>query len=202
MMPFLAFELIFGIVAIALVALTGLIVRAVRRKRQADSPQAADAPAEPEPARASRASLEKAAAPEPQSGNPPAPRRRQLASFAEAATDETRLVLAEVATALPSAPSVAIGSDAAALARTALDDRSEYDLVVLARLEEAFEALQAGTLSLEAYMERLQTEAAEIEQRIAALGDDGDPGERDVARAAQESVHWCLDWAHEQAQLD
>jgi hypothetical protein len=201
-MPFLAFELIFGFVAIALVALTGLIVREIRRKRRADSQRLADAPAEPEPAKASRAPLEKAAAPEPQSENPSAPRRRQLASFAEAAADETRLELAEVATALPSAPSVAIGSDAEGLAPTVVDDRTEYDLVVLARLEEAFEALQAGTLSLEAYMERLQAEAAEIEQRLAALGDDGDPGERDAARAAQESVHWCLDWAHEQAQQD
>jgi hypothetical protein len=76
---------------------------------------------------------------------------------------------------------------------------ADYGQAVLDRLEEAFEALQAGEIALEAYRTRVLAEQAAVEARIAVLQTDVESDELDAALAAQESVRWCLDWADEQA---
>jgi hypothetical protein len=85
-----------------------------------------------------------------------------------------------------------------ASAETDEADAPPFDAQVLARLEAAFEALQGGEITLDTYAERLGEENAAVEQRIAELGDQGDPGAVEAALAARESVRWCLDWAEEQ----
>lgn len=180
-MSFTLFMLLYIVVAIALLAVIGVILRNFRRKRQekAQSPRTQEGAGE---RRAPKTKLAATAVPEPET--PPPPRRRQLQSFAtaEKAASETPTVADTIA-----APTA---------------DDGDYAQAVLGRLENAFDRLQADAITLDAYRAEVLAEQAAIEQRIAALRPGGDGPEMDAALAAQESARWCLDWADEQARHD
>jgi hypothetical protein len=192
-MPFPAFELILAAVAIILLVVIGIMVRGLRRRRQAGTDQP-NAEPELKPAEAPLPGLKMA--PE---AEPAAVRRRQLTSFAEAAAEANA---GDTLTVLPKAPAVEAWPSDTALAETpdalAHDEGRDFERAVLARLEEAFDALESGALTLDAYLARVEAEAGAVERHIAELSDDTDPTEVDAALAARESVRWCLNWAKEQ----
>lgn len=227
-MSFLVFQLVFAAVALALVVVVALLARQLIARRQAREMGLSEVPstvvAEPQPQ--SRFGLGRKAAepdPEPAADAPPVVRRRQLHSFAEAErvaaeADTVALpVLEPEETAEPEvepepitqvsveAFAVEAAEDPEAAPLTPLDPEDmtdaalDYSEAVLGRLEEAFEGLQSGELTLAAYRQRIEGEQAAVEARIAALQPAGDSAELDAALAAQESVQWCLDWAEEQA---
>ena len=204
-MSFFVFKLIFAVIALALLVVAGFIVRNHRRGRQAVNPATARPP-EPKAARLKMPSLAKKA-PDPAPEEPATPRRRQLHSFAEA-----EKTAAEEAAAPQAEPLAEIESDAAEPAVPQPIDEpadegydftdhyaDDYAQAVLGRLEQAFEALQAGEMALPAYRERVRAEQVAVEQRIAALEREIESDELDAALAARESVRWCLDWADAQA---
>lgn len=180
-MSFFMFQLIFAGLAIVLLVVGGLIVRELRRR-------SASPKARPTPTKAARPRKPRAArtAPEPEPESPPPPRRRQLQSFVENERSEQAEADGPApATEAPPAP-----------------PEADYSQAVLARLEAAFDRLQAGELALDDYRDRLLGEQAAIEERIALLHDGGDDSgggaELEAALAARESVRWCLDWVDEQ----
>jgi len=209
-MSFLLFKLLFAGVVIALLLVAGLIVRSLRRKRQgAAPPPQQTAPQQAAPARSFASRRQKPAAEdEAEPAEPAAPRRRQLKTFADA---ERVLVepglLAEPIAPTETAPPPESEPEPAAVAEAEAEPAdepadtagSDYGQVVLDRLEQAFEALQAGEIALPAYRARVAAEEAEVEQRIAVLQKDVESDELDAALAARESVRWCLNWADEQA---
>jgi hypothetical protein len=207
-MSFLLFKLLFAGVVIALLLVAGLIVRSLRRKRQGAAPRPQQtAPQQAAPAR-SFASRRQKSEEEAEPAEPAAPRRRQLKTFADA---ERVLVepglLAEPIAPAEKAPPPEPEQEPAAVAEVEAEPADEpadtadgdYGQVVLDRLEQAFEALQAGEITLSTYRARVVAEEAEVEQRIAALQKDVESDELDAALAARESVRWCLNWADEQA---
>lgn len=208
-MSFLLFKLLFAGVVIALLLVAGLIVRSLRRKRQgAAPPPQQTAPQQAAPAR-SFASRRQKSEEEAEPAEPAPPRRRQLKTFADA---ERVLVepgllaepIAPTEAAPPPEPEQEPEPAAVAEAEPADDEPadtagSDYGQIVLDRLEQAFEALQAGEITLPTYRARVVAEEAEVEQRIAALQKDVESDELDAALAARESVRWCLNWADEQA---
>lgn len=230
-MSFLVFQLIFAVVALALIAVVVLLVRQLLAKRQAREAGIGEAQstvvAEPQP----RFGLgRKVAEPEPEPAveAPQPARRRQLHSFAEAervAAEADAVVLPVLEPEMKAEPTfeaepitqiaveeVAIEQDygepvaepeEAPLTELDAEDMTDaaldYSEAVLGRLEEAFESLQNGELTLAAYRQRIEAEHAAVAARIAALQPGGESAELDAALAAQESVQWCLDWAEEQA---
>lgn len=74
----------------------------------------------------------------------------------------------------------------------------DYDQAVLGRLEEAFEALQAGDITLDSYRKLILAEEDAVDRRVAMLEIEGDSAKLQAALVAQESVRWCLDWANDQ----
>jgi hypothetical protein len=205
-MPFLAFEPILAAVAILFLVVIGFTVRGLRRKRQAAAGQPNAEPERQPESRPSEAPLpglkKNAPEPDPEPAEGSVPRRRQLHSFAEAAAVEADE--GETLTVLPEAPAAEAWPADTALAETpdapAQDESADFEQAVLARLEEAFDALESGALTLDAYVARVEATEAEVEQRIAERSDDTDPTELDAALAARESVRWCLNWAKERDQ--
>lgn len=122
----------------------------------------------------------------PQSGPEPEPE-----PFAPLVADFTPVAAEPFAEPLPPAPVEAESEHVPA----ALPD---YDQAVLGRLEEAFEALQAGEITLDTYRERILAEEAAVDRRVAMLEAEGDSADLQAALVAQESVRWCLDWANDQ----
>jgi hypothetical protein len=185
-MSFAVFMLIYVGIAIAFLAVAWRILRDLRRKRGDAAPKPRPAERERRAPKVTFPALRKAAAPEPQPEAPPPPRRRQLHSFAEA----------EKAASEPEMPPPA--SDAAA-ADASVADEANHPEALLHRLEIAFDRLQSGEITLEAYRTEVTAELAEIERRIATLGDDPQGAEMAAALAEQESARWCLEWADKQA---
>jgi hypothetical protein len=201
-MPFLVFKLVFVALAAALLAILLLVGMRIWRARQSKAVETAGESRVAELASAVSALAETAAQPEAEALSPAPMRRRQLQSFAE---NERLAEEAEAAALLPLAPTepgpapAEAGGEASEPQQAYLPEQeSEFDAAVLARLEEAFDALQSGEISLEAYRERLLAEQATVEERVAVLETGGDSEELDAALAAQESVEWCLNWAAEQ----
>lgn len=193
-MPLTIMKLLFVTLALALLVVVVLIVRQVLRKR--DGQPAAPRPRKAAPAPKPRGRAREKADPEPEP-SPPSPRRRQLHSFAE--SERAATVELEPSIPFPEAPA----DEPAPLAEQELStaatpDPTSFDAEVLARLEAAFEGLQAGEFSLQAYRELLLAEKAAIERRIALLESGGDGPELEAALTARESVQWCLDWAAQQ----
>lgn len=160
---------------------------------------------------------------EPEADEPLPPRRRQLHSFAEAernAAEADAVVLpvlepeaeaepevepeqmaqTDLAPQFEAEPEEAPAAELEAEHMT--DEALDYSEAVLGRLEEAFEELQGGEITLATYRERMQAEQAAVEARVAALQPGGESAELDAALAARDSVLWCLDWAEEQASAD
>jgi hypothetical protein len=182
-MSFALFLLIYIAVAIALVAVIWLILRDLRRKRHGKAqPPRAREPRERRAPKAAFPGRKKAPAAEPQPETPPAPRRRQLHTFAEA--ERTASEPAGDPSPVPAA----------------VEAVEDYAQASLKRLEDAFERLQSDDITLDAYRAEVLAEQAAIEQRIAALGDDAEGAEMAAARAALESTRWCLDWADQQTE--
>jgi hypothetical protein len=221
-MSSLVFELVSAVVGIGFLAVLAFIVRELRRKRPTEAQEPSTRP-ETEPALKGAmgprlAWKKKASEAEPEPFEPPAPRRRQLASFAEAAAAEAEQAERETLVVLPEVPLAQARPCETApadlsRAETGLlevadvpapegcaNQGSDFEETVLARLEDAFDALQSGALTLEAYEACVRAAQAEVEQRIAELSDDTDPTALDAALAARESVRWCLDWAKEHSQ--
>lgn len=74
-----------------------------------------------------------------------------------------------------------------------------FSATVLARLEQAFERLQDGKITLAEYVLEVQGEQATVEAHLTALYTrDADPAVIDDAISAQDAVRWCLDWARDQ----
>jgi hypothetical protein len=203
-MSFAVIKLIFGAIAVALLVVLFLVWRQLRGGRPSAAPAASEASG------TKLSKLRKAAPttaePRPEAG--PAPvRRRQLASFAEderiASADDERPGAATASPVEPPAPVIEeppapVELSPEPMLEASSSDEQPFDEAVLARLESAFEAYQAGEMTLEAYAERLHGEQAVVDRRIEALGSEGQPAELEAARAAQESVRWCLDWVNEQ----
>lgn len=206
-MSYLVFQLMFAALAVALAVVAALIVREVRKRRAVDRPSEEHAETEaPQPRKVGLG--RRAASPAP--AEAPA-RRRQLQSFVEQERQ------AEGMEAPPIAPEAAAQPLPEPANETGLEDTpdsgpepdlaSESDLgpepdldrAVMGRLEAAFEALQAGEITLDAYRERIEAEEAALDRRIATLGSSAGEPELDAALAARESVRWCLGWADEQA---
>lgn len=169
--------------------------------------------------------------PEAVADAPPVARRRQLHSFAEAErvaaeADAVALPVLEpemkAEPAFEAEPITQIAVEEVPLEQAATEPMAEpeeapsteldagdmtdaaldYSEAVLGRLEEAFESLQGGELTLAAYRQRVEAEHAAVEARISALQHAGESADLDAALAAQESVQWCLDWAEEQANAE
>lgn len=169
--------------------------------------------------------------PEPAADAPQPARRRQLHSFAEAervAAEADAVVLPVLEPEMKAEPEFeaepitqvaveeVVAEEAAAEPMTEPEETPlteldaedmtgaalDYSEAVLGRLEEAFESLQNGEVTLAAYRQRIEAEHAAVEARIAALRPAGESAELDAALAAQESVQWCLDWAEEQANAE
>lgn len=171
----LVFQLVFATLAVALVA-AALIVR--RRRAAARPPEML---------------------PEEQPEAEAPVRRRQFQSFV---AQEQQAEATEVPPAVPEAATQPLPEPANESGLSPESDLSpEPDLseAVMGRLEAAFEALQAGEITLGAYRERIEAEEAVLDRRIAALGSRAGEPELDAALAARESVRWCLGWADEQA---
>lgn len=224
-MSFMVFQLLFAVIALALVVVAVLVVRQIARKGRSNEP-APSSLVEPKAPKLRMPGLgRKVPEPEPQSDEPAPPRRRQLHSFVEAersAAEIDTVVLpvpepepeAEAAPEIEARPAVEPIAEiefepepekapAAELeAKPMTEEALDYSEVVLARLEVAFEDLQGGEITLEAYRARMQAEQAAVEARVAALQPGGDSAELDAALAARESVLWCLDWAEEQASAE
>ncbi len=205
-MSFLLFKLLFAGVVIALLLVAGLIVRNLRHKRQGAAPPLQQtAPQQAAPARSFASRRQKPAAEdeaEPAEAAPP--RRRQLKTFADAerVLVEPALLAEPIApteTAPPPEPEAVPAAEAESADEPADAAGGDYGQVVLDRLEQAFEALQAGEIPLSTYRARVTAEQVEVEQRIAVLQNDVESDELDAALAARESVRWCLNWADEQA---
>lgn len=210
-MSYLVFQLMFAALAVALAVVAALIVREVRKRRAVDRPtekngeERAGAEA-PQPRKVGLG--RKAASPAP--AEVPA-RRRQLQSFVEQerqaegmeappiAPEAAAQPLPEPAneTGLEDAPDSGPEPDLAS--ESDLGPEPDLDRAVMGRLEAAFEALQAGEITLDAYRERIEAEEAALDRRIATLGSSAGEPELDAALAARESVRWCLGWADEQA---
>jgi hypothetical protein len=222
-MSFMVFQLLFALVALALVVIAVIVVRQLAAKRRLGE-QALSEPELPGAAEAKAPKLRmglgrKAPEPEPEAEEAAPPRRRQLHSFAEAertAAEADAVVLPVLEPAVePEAEPVLEASFAPAAeaepeaehsaefeAEHMTDEALDYGEAVMGRLEEAFEDLQAGDITLDAYRQRMQSERAAVEARIAALQPAGDSAELDAAQAAHESVLWCLDWAEEQVSAE
>jgi hypothetical protein len=175
-MSFLLFKLLFAAIGFGLLVVSALILRQLRRGRAPSAPKPL---AEPRPGARLRTPRVQKTAAEPEPEAPPPPRKRQLRSLSEV----ERLAAEDAEPATAEAPAA---------------DDEDLNQVVLARLETAFDRLQAGQITLEAYREDLLAEQARVEQRIAALRPAGESEALNAALAAQESVRWCLDWAKEQ----
>jgi hypothetical protein len=179
-MPFILFQLLFAAVAIALAIVLFLIMRRLRNDREP--------PAlilrEPKPASRPRlpALGRKAAEPPPAPAPPPA-RKRQLRSLSEVERDTA---------AQDDGPGDAPPPAA----------EEDFGQGVLARLEAAFEQLEAGAVSLDGYAALVRAEQAHVDRRIAALQPGGPSALLDDALTARDSVRWCLAWADEQRQDD
>lgn len=78
---------------------------------------------------------------------------------------------------------------------------------VFSKLEQAFEAYQRESISLETYSSLVMAEQQAVERRILELRADiagnepSEPQASDLADAetAREAVRWCIDWAYERA---
>ena len=220
-MSFMVFQLVFAVIALALVVVAGLIVRQIVRKGR-------NAPKAPREAQPKAAALRmpslgrKAAKPEPEPDTPAPARRRQLHSFAEAersAAEAEAVVLPVPASEPEAAEPVAYeaqppaaserryetapetGQDIQLEAEGMTEQALDYSEAVLGRLEEAFEDLQDEDITLGDYRERVLAELAAVEHRIAALQLHGASADLDAALVARDSVRWCLDWADDQASL-
>lgn len=208
-MSFFVFKLLFAALALGLLVVFGLIARNLWRKRARRSPP----PARETPPRAPKSPPRqkprpgrKAMGPAPAPEAPPPVRRRQLQSFAEAERRETEAAapppqpVAESEPAPAAPPPLTAEPPPPAMPEAAAPPPPDeaYDQVVLARLEDAFEALQAGAITLATYRTRVLAEQAAVEQRIAALEVSGSAEALEAALTARASVRWCLDWAAEQ----
>ncbi|MEJ5978171.1 hypothetical protein WG901_16075 [Novosphingobium sp. PS1R-30] len=193
-----------AIAAFVVVLIIALVFMA-RRKRRSTGPVVQDPPGETEAAPAVPA------------------RRRQLQSFVDTEWDTPPEPLPEAAPTQQSAfepemefrPPAPLAADFApdeaepiveSSARSSPEAEPEdaytslpdYDQAVLGRLEEAFEALQAGEITIETYRQHILAEAATVDARVAMLEAEGDSADLQAALVAQESVRWCLDWANDQ----
>lgn len=190
-MSFVIFQVVFAALAMALLAVIVLIAREVRARRAARREKASGdveaAVPGPRPAGIGRKAAP-AADPASDPAEPARPRRRQLQSFVEQERGIEPEPLPHAPVLQPEAP-----------AELPADPEPDGDLgqTVLARLEQAFDALEAGTIALGTYRERVREEEAALEARIAALGPDASGPELEAALAARESVRWCLNWADE-----
>ena len=228
-MSFMVFQLLFALVALALVVIAVIVVRQLAAKRRLGE-QASSEPELPGAAEARAPKLRmglgrKAPEPEPEAEEEAPVRRRQLHSFAEAertAAEADAVVLpvlepvvepeAEPAPAPEPVLEASFAPEAEAEpeeehsaefeAEHTTYEALDYGEAVMGRLEEAFEDLQAGDITLDAYRQRMQSERAAVEARIAALQPAGDSAELDAAQAAHDSVLWCLDWAEEQVSAE
>ncbi|MBW8753871.1 MAG: hypothetical protein JF595_06930 [Sphingomonadales bacterium] len=201
-MPFFVFKLVFAAIALALLVVAGLIARNFWRKRQPQAP-ATDGGAEPKPAKLGKLAMPGLSkrTPEPEPEAPAPPRRRQLHSFAEAeksAAEAEAMPLPQPDNEPEGEPEAEFAAEPEA-AETPAAPEADYGQAVLDRLEQAFEALQAREITLEAYRTRVLAEQSAVEARVAVLQADVESDELDAALAARESVRWCLDWADEQA---
>jgi hypothetical protein len=178
-MSFVILQLGLAALAVALVVVAVVIVREMRRRR---------GPQVPKPAREARAPLLRKAPPEPEPEEAAPPRRRQLHAIVEQARSEG---------ASESAPPPANDTGAEA-ADHAAGEPDDYAQAVLGRLERAFEALQAGEITLDTYRARVLAEESAVDRRVAELEGEYESDELDAALAARESARWCLDWADEQ----
>ena len=211
-MSFMVFQLLFALVALALVAVLVIVVRQLARKRQSSGDASSEPPAPRMPGLG-----RKAAQPEPEADGAAPMRRRQLQSFAAAersAAEADAVVLPMLEPETEAAPEIEPVPDVAPIAEPeaafaaepetehGTEEALDYAEAVLGRLEEAFEDLQDDEITLNAYRERMQAERAAVEVRIAALQPAGASAELDAALAARDSVLWCLDWAEKQAGAD
>jgi hypothetical protein len=224
----MVFQLLFALVAVAMVVVVVVVLWQLASKRRSGEQASSEHArvAEPKAPKLRMPSLgRKAPEPEPESDEPAPVRRRQLHSFAEAersAAEADAVVLPVLEPEMEAAPEVEpvaehvaevepIAEPATAVeaepeseleAEHRTGEALDYSEAVLARLEEAFEDLQDGEITLAAYRERMQAEQAAVEARVAALQPAGDSAELDAALAARDSVLWCLDWAEEQASAE
>lgn len=178
-MSFVILQLGLAALAVALIVVAVLIVREMRRRR---------GPQGPKPAREARARLMRKAPPEAEPEEVAPPRRRQLHAIVELARSEG---------APESAPPAANDTEAEA-ANPAPGEPDDYAQAVLGRLELAFEALQAGEITLDTYRAQVLAEQGAVDRRVAELEGEYESDALDAALAARESVRWCLDWADEQ----
>ncbi len=224
-MSFTVFKLLFAAIALALVVVVVLVVRKYRRERHDAVPRSKAQPraeSAEKPGRKKPGLGRKAPKPEPEltPDEPPPPRRRQLHSFAEAERNAAGEIEAEWAAPAAKPALTPMGMTPAEITPEAepepeadlapeptpapiptsfVPPEPDYSQAVMNRLEEAFEALQEGEITLPVYRERLLGEDEAVGHRIAVLQSAGDSEELDAAIAARGSVRWCLDWADEQA---
>ncbi len=129
------------------------------------------------------------------------PRTAPNATFAEAAVEDgERLV--ERRRKLP------MLSETEAAERTSADTNGvSFSEDIFSKLEQAFEAYQRQSVSLETYSSLVVAEQQAVERHIhglrAQLGRQ-EPTEQEAAdladaESAREAVRWCIDWAYEQA---
>lgn len=219
-MPFFAFKLLFAALALILLVLLVFIARQAWRKRPSPPP-AATRPGAKAPQQRVGLGRKTPANPVPDPATPPPPRRRQLASFAASereAAEADAVTLPSVTAAMAEEPDIEGNSQAQAahapepeinadMATTAIvaetselpvPKPAEFERAVLGRLESAFDAFQAGDVTLDGYRARVLAEEGEVERQIAHHQAKGDAYELEAAIAARESVRWCLDWADEQ----
>lgn len=218
-MSFLMFKLLFAAMALGLLVVVGLIVRQIMSKRQPSEPKATHEAALKAPKLRKPTLGKKESEPEPEEPASAPARRRQLQSFAEAERNAAEAETVVLPVAIPEPETQAETDDADVMAGSETEvevapaqpeaepeanepQALDYNEVVLGRLEEAFEALQEGELTLDAYHARIQAEFAAVEEHIAALEGDGDSADLETALTAREAVLWCLDWAEEQASAE
>lgn len=193
-MSFLAFQVIFAALAIGLLAVAILLARRLWGTRQprASRPPRETASRAPKPERPGLG-RKKAADPAPEPAAAPPARRRQLASFAES----ERIVGGSEAQQALKPMDEPVAPEPLPAAELPAPPDSDLGEAVLGRLEAAFDALQAGQISLDLYRERVRAEEAALDRHIATLP-ESEEDELEAALAARESVRWCLGWADEQ----
>ena len=209
-MSFLTLQLLFVALALGLLAALGILVVRLRRRRQHQTPAAQTKPAskaasEPKPRKTFAA---RQAEPEPEFDVTMPVRRRQLNTFAEderiaAQADALGLPMPEPDEPEPEAPEPEplepVTPEPVEPETSEADAMPDFEQLVLGRLEAAFDALQAGNITLAAYRDLVVEEGEAVERHIARHRETGDEIKLEAALAARESVRWCLDWADEQA---
>jgi hypothetical protein len=172
-MPFIIFKLLFAALALGLLVVVAMTVREIWRKRLARtlaSPRkAATASAGDKPAKLGLQSWS-SAEPEPELGSRLPPKRQVVDQALE-----------------PPAAEPPVGK---------VD--GDFHQVMLGRLEVAFDRLEAGEITLDAYGALLLTEQAAADRRIVAARSGGAAAALEHAMAARDAVLWCRDWAKDQ----